>query len=168
MRKLLSLVALLWLTGCGFQPVYGTFAPHFDPSGRMNSIAVAPIANRDGQILRNHLIDRLYLHGAPQTPRYQLKITLADDTIDLGIRKDAIATRAQRRQYADWVLVDTKTSQRIMSARSRSIVSYNIIDSAFATRVTSEDAQRRALEEIGDDITSRIGLFLSQHETVNP
>src|SRR5690242_7641602 len=67
---------LLALAGCGFRPLYGTRAadPYVGPE--MGGIYISPLPDRDGQLVRNALLDRIDPKGEPQQPRYRLDIKL--------------------------------------------------------------------------------------------
>ena len=79
MRKssfLLAMVlSLTLITGCGFSPVYGKKSLGGDAvPAALRTIEVETIPDREGQFLRNELIDRFYLSGAPINPAYKLYI----------------------------------------------------------------------------------------------
>ena len=74
MKLILALIAL-FVSACGFHPVYGV--NNTPPSGLKKNwpkrkSAASP--DREGQYLRNALIDRFYREGRPANPRYSLDI----------------------------------------------------------------------------------------------
>lgn len=163
-RALVLALGLGLLSACGFQPVYGTRSldTGVAPGVALTNVAVDPIPDREGQVLRNKLIDRMYVEGRPADPAYRLSIRLTAQEEDLGIRQDATATRARLRLVASYELIDTKTGQPVYRSFSRSIVSYNLLEAQYATLVSEQDAYERALTEVAEDIRTRIALFFAR------
>ncbi len=161
-------LALPGLGGCGFKPVYGTassaaVAPE-GSAAALSNVSVDIIPDRTGQVLRNLLIDRFYQDGRPQQPAYRLAVGLTAAREDLGIRKDATATRARLRLVADYQLIDVRTGQTLYRTFSRSIVSFNLLEAQYATLVAEEDAYDRALTELAEDIRTRLALYFQREK----
>lgn len=173
MIKLIQLSILLGLTtafvtGCGFEPMYGQSSATKAPSSRattvstqLSDIAVDIIPDREGQILRNHLIDRLYRSGYPDTPIATLKVSkIAEARTELDLTKSSDATRAQLRLTATMKLSDPNGT--ILLTRSvQSVTSFNILGSEFATRVTEEAARESALSDLARQIELNLSLYYS-------
>ena len=62
-----SVSAALFLSGCGFSPLYATAGGTGQGSvaDYLDTVAIGSIPDESGQYLRNALIDRLYRHGRP-------------------------------------------------------------------------------------------------------
>lgn len=150
------------LGACGFKPVYGT-ASHDSAVGvALANVQIDPITDRNGQVLRNNLIDRFYTDGRPANARYRLAVALAATEEELGIQKDATATRARLRLQASYELIEISTGQVVYRTFSRSIVSFNLLDSQFAVLATRQDAYDRGLTELADDIRTRLSLYFAR------
>ena len=63
---------------------------------------------------------------------------------------------------AKFELTDAETEESLLSGTIRSINSYDILDSDFATLSAESDARRRAALDLATEIKSRLGIFLSQ------
>ncbi len=153
------------LSACGFRPVYGTGAASVGgkaAAAELANVAIDPIPERSGQVLRNLLIDRMYAEGRPGNPAWRLRVGLSSVEEDLGIRKDATATRARLRLTANYELVDTGTNQVVYRSFSRSIVSYNLLEEQYATLVAEQDAYDRGLNELAEDIRTRLALYFAR------
>lgn len=163
----LAALALLGpaLSGCGFRPVYGSYSAAAVSGAELGQVAIEPIGERNGQVLRNLLIDRFYADGRPASPSHRLLIRLAATEEDLGIRRDATATRARIRLVADYELVDGTTGQTVYRSFSRAVVSYNLLEAQYATLVAEQDAYERGLTELAEDIRTRIALFFTRDPT---
>jgi LPS-assembly lipoprotein len=157
-------LALLLLAGCGFRPLYGdaSIVRVRDEPGAigLSEVQIETIPNRRGQELRNRLIDRFYGDGRPVAPNYLLTVTLASSLTKLGIQKDASATRAQLTMTATYKLTDARTRGLVDGGTSKSTVSYNILIGQFATLAAENDAYERAIQDVSDDLTTRIALAL--------
>ena len=150
------------LGACGFKPVYGNAGHSQDVGAALANVQIDPIAERNGQVLRNNLIDRFYSEGRPGSPKYRLALSLAATEEALGIQKDATATRARLRLQASYELVDIASGQVVYRTFSRSVVSFNLVDSQFAVLATRQDAYDRGLTELADDIRTRLSLFFAR------
>ncbi|OYQ35171.1 hypothetical protein CHU95_08010 [Niveispirillum lacus] len=150
------------LGGCGFKPVYGTASQGSAVGAALANVQIDPIVDRNGQVLRNNLIDRFYTDGRPSSARYRLAVALAATEEELGIQQDATATRARLRLQASYELIEISTGQVVYRTFSRSIVSFNLLDSQFAVLATRQDAYDRGLTELADDIRTRLSLYFAR------
>lgn len=165
LRGLLVPVAILGtllLGGCGFQPLYGERGIGAGAAEKLETVDIAPIPDREGQKLRNLLIDRFYTTSRPAQTRYRLDASLNVVEQKLALQKDASAVRAQLLVNAPYRLVDTSNGQVVFQANSRSMISYNVLEQHYAGVLTVENAYDRALTEISGDIASRVAMFLGR------
>ena len=158
----IAIAALVLLSGCGFEPLHGRQQSGAEPSSALRQIAVPPISERLGQLLRIELTNRLTPNGPPRAPFYVLAVKVTEGTQNLAVRKDATATRANLIITATYTLKDTQTNESLLTGRVRSINSYNILDADFATLGAESDARRRAARDLATEIRSRLGIFLAR------
>ena len=159
---LVGLTSLL-LSGCGFKPMYGTQSRlnHSPISYQMSQIAIDIIPDREGQMLRNALIDRLYTSGYPSSPVATLKISKIEEVRnELDLTKSSDATRAQLRVTSTMTLTD-KSGNVILSRPIKTITSFNILGSEFASRVTEESARQSAIQDLARQIELNLSLYYS-------
>lgn len=152
------------LGACGFTPVYGTASQQGHVGAALANVQIDPIGDRNGQILRNNLIDRFYTDGRPADPRYRLAVSVSAMEEELGIQKDATATRARLRLQASYELIDTHNGQVVYRTFSRSVISFNLLDSQFAVLASRQDAYDRGLTELADDIRTRLALYFAREQ----
>ena len=163
------MAAVLLLAACDFQPLYGRGGEgNVDTSARLAAVGIDFIADRPGQLLRNELLDRITPRGAPADPRYRLTVTLSESRQNLAVRRDATATRARLTLSAAFRLLDTNNGLELLSGSTRSINSYNISSSDFGTISAEADARRRGAQDLAEDITARVAIFLQQIELSGP
>lgn len=151
------------LSACGFHPLYKDDGGR-EASAELAAVHIMNIPDRNGQILHNYLLDRINPQGRPADPRYVLEIKLVETKSNLGIIKDSSATLAQIANVATYTVRDLKTKAPLQSGRSRSVTSYNIVQSDFATLAAEKDARERSLRELAEDITTKIAVFLSSRK----
>ncbi|MEM7223037.1 MAG: LPS assembly lipoprotein LptE [Pseudomonadota bacterium] len=164
---LACLIALPLLAACGFEPLHKPAAKGDPaPAQSLAQIQIRPVEGRIGQQLHNMLRDRLNPSGQPVSPEYYLVIGLRRTTTDLGIREDETATRANLRLTATYNLVSAEDNEVLLNGSSFSVNSYNILDLevSYATTVAEEDAIRRGLREISDNIQLRLSTYFAEAE----
>lgn len=154
-----ALLLPLFLSACGFTPMYGGK----DNVARLAShsnIEIANIPDREGQYLRNELIDRLYLDGRPAETDYLLSVApLRIVTTNLGIRKDATATRAIANIDTVMRLVEKRTGAVLLERPVRVTGGYNLLDNQFATLVSRRSVHDDMLGELADHVMTELGLY---------
>ncbi len=164
---LMGLTATL-MTGCGFEPLYGSKAENQagaqNPSsvvGKMSQVDIALIPDKSGQLLRNHLIDRLYQSGYPSNSTATLHIDkITEARTDLDLTKSSDATLAQLRMTTNMVLTDDK-GNKVLERTLQTIASFNVLGSEFATRVTEEAARESAINDLARQIELNLSLYYS-------
>ena len=170
MKKLLFIAsACFYLSACGFEPVYGTYTKNVREGQesvqvQLAQVGIGQIPDREGQFLRNALIDRFYRDGRPQEVRYTLQIEPIDErTVDLDITKNSDATRAQLHLKIVMNLVDDNTGEAVLTRNLRSIASYNVLTSEFSTRVSAQNTRENALNDLARQIELQTSLYLRRN-----
>ena len=149
------------LFGCGFQPIYklsdeGTF--FIDEE--LAAIEIALIPDREGQILRNHLISLLNARGETK-PRYRLQVSLTNASRPLAVGIDAIAARANVTTVAEFALIQLSDERIVYQDRVRSEKSVTIgkgVKAAYQRTSVRADALQRTLVQVGNQIASRLAV----------
>lgn len=155
-----ALLALGMLASCGFEPLY---ARHESGStvADMAATKIDRIEDRVGQQLRNFLLDRLNPRGRPAKNLYTLSVKLTEIRQDLAIRKDETATRANLIMSATYDLVEIESGDRLLHAISTVTTSFNIVKSDFGTISAENDARRRGVREISDEVRHRLAVYFN-------
>jgi LPS-assembly lipoprotein len=155
MMRLIALVFLLCLAGCGLRPLYsgggnGTVAR------TLQGIDVAPIeGGKSGWLMRTALNDRLGSEGPKQ---YRLEVELDDQIEGFGVRSDDVVTRERRRLRARYRLVDT-AGKTVLDATAGSDVGIDVVSSEYATIAAENTALERLSGIVADQIVARIALY---------
>lgn len=155
---------LLSAAGCGFRPLYGTAGPDAGAAAtRLDAVSIGNIPNREGQYLRNALIDRFYRSGEPADPAYILTVAPVRERLtDLDITKSSDATRGQLRLETHIRLSDGPTGNPLLSRDLTAITSYNILNSRFTTRVAEDNARLNALDDLARQIEAQLALYFQR------
>ncbi|MDR3424088.1 MAG: LPS assembly lipoprotein LptE [Alphaproteobacteria bacterium] len=160
------LFSFLLLAACGFHPVYGArdASSNSPVALDLNNIAIDNIPDRNGQMLRNDLIDRLYGKNRPLRPAFTLKVKLRNSEEDLGILANATATRSLLNMYGDYTLEDAKGKQ-LLSGSAHSVASFDRLDEMYGTVAARQDAYERTLHEVSEQIVNRLSLYFSEQNS---
>lgn len=166
MKKLLLLtLSSTLLSSCGFTPMYGehSVSNRADVKQGFSQIEIDNIPNREGQFLRNELIDRLNMRGHSDAPRYQLSFSQIGITIrELDLTKDSEATRSQLTANTMMRLIDKANGNVVLTRSLKSISSYNILQSNFATRVTESNAEETAIKDLARQAEQQLALYFNR------
>lgn len=160
--------AALALSGCGYRPVYGEQSAAVSSEGArasLGSVKVVGIADRRGQLLRNYLMDRMTPRGEPAAPRYLLSVTTSEGRRITSTRPDGTGTRADLVVAARFTLRDATSDLIVFSDRSESTATYNLLTARYATVSSEDEARRRAMELLADQIALQVALFLNRRHT---
>ncbi len=167
-RPVLCVAVLLALSACGFQPLYQKHPAGGAIGDDLGRIKVANIKtekrenDRLAQKFHNLLLDRFNPEGRPRQPTHTLFITMGVGKEETGIQITDDATRARLTVSASFVLRATAGNEEVLAGSERSVNSYNIVDSEFATLSAEADASDRAIRELSDAIKLRVGVYLSR------
>ena len=163
--KIPSILCICFLlTACGFQPLY---MPVQETNRVAVPIKIATIQDRDGQVLRNYLVDLLTPEGPPQKPLYILEIALTDVITDIGVNKDESTNRKNATTTAALTLRDAKTYKVVYTHTAKAINSFSVISENYFSDLTTEEyAKKEALRLLAEKISLLMVTFLdSQCET---
>jgi LPS-assembly lipoprotein len=168
------LALTLSLAACGFEPMYGTHSQAAQAvDTALPNIEIANIPDRDGQYLRNLLMDRLYTSGRPEAAPYTLTFSkLTENITNIGIQKDATATRAQIQITTHMELVDKNTGKAVLQRDLKTVGAYNLLDDQLSTLMSQQNITDSILQEMRDDAVTELGLYFRRKSmgqpTINP
>ncbi|MGE5503326.1 MAG: LPS assembly lipoprotein LptE [Actinomycetota bacterium] len=162
---MLAAVLALGPAGCGFRPLYGQAGTNAQSSGLradLSAVRIKPIADREGQMLRNGLLTRLTPQGEPADARYELAVVLMSSESGQGYRKDALATLGQLRVDAIYTLTELNSENpRSFGSRQSTTAYFDYIGPRYATVAMERDAWQRAIDDLADHIANNVSMVLS-------
>ena len=151
-----ALALTLALSACNLAPVYsgGSNSP---ASALLAATEIAPMADRQGFLVRQALLDRF--GTAVANPRYRLEIALDDQIVAFGVRGDNSAARERRTLRARYRLVDIASNAVLLDATAGSDVGIDRVSSNYAVVAAETTALERLSSEVASQITARLALF---------
>ncbi len=167
MKKYLTLLFIVLLGACGFEPMHGNIFDNnnIDIRAELSQIEISNIPNREGQFLRNALTDRFYNNGRPTNPKYRLDITpIVENTYNLDITIRADVTRKQLSLSTKMLLIDNDSGKILLERPLKSSASYNVLISEFATRVSKNNTRENVLDDLARQAELQISLYLKRNE----
>ena len=157
---LASLLVLAGLAAC--TPVHAGRGPE------LAAVRVASIPDREGVILRHHLLERLSPDGRAVEARWRLRVVLREERRDFSLLLDETASRARLRLHAAWRLEPLAVEggeggenaaggasggeDGVLAGTARASVAYDVVGSAFATEIAAEAARDAALERLAEEL----------------
>lgn len=157
-------LALMAASGCGFRPLYGERSAASVTAPELAAIQIDTITNREGQLVRNSLLDKMQPRGAAAKPLYRLTVGVGVARESLGVRTDETATRGSLTMTASYSLIELANGKQVMSGNSRAVSSYNVLDSDFANVISENDAIRRTAVDLSEEIKTRVAIYLSSRK----
>ena len=151
-------LSLVLLGACAVEPLYGARAGK-GRGGGVAAIEIAPIKDRVGHIVRNHLIDSLTPRGQPTHPDYRLTLSVEQQETPLLIQLDDHATRFNLTLRARLSLAD-RTGAVVYRDTAQATGSFNVVESGFATVTAERDAAAEAAQVLSEEILTLILLYL--------
>lgn len=156
------LFLLASLAGCGLQPMYAGGSSGEVARG-LAGVEVAPIAGREGWLVRNALLDRLSPNGTQSAPVYRLEIVLDDQLEGLGLLTDDTIGRERRTLRARYQLVDIASGNVLIDASAGSDAGIDVVSSEYATIAAENTALENLAREVADQIMVRLTRTLREN-----
>lgn len=150
LNRRLFLLTPLALVACGFTPAYGPGGP---AAGLQNSIRIADPADKNGFDLVERLEERL---GRPKAERFDLTYNIKTTATGVGITPDNAITRYNLNGEIVWALTGRTSGARVTGGTVKSFTSYSATGSTVASLAAHEDAARRLMRILADQITARL------------
>lgn len=156
--SLCLLFLCFFITACGFHPLH---IPIRGSSHVAVPVKIATIQDREGQILRNYLVDLLTPEGAPQCPQYILEISLVDVVTDIGVNIDETTSRKNVTATATINLRDSKTNSVVYTHTAIAINSFAVISENYFSDLVSEDyGKKEAFRLLAEKITLLLVTYI--------
>ncbi len=160
-KSILSVCFCLLLTACGFHPLYTSSDPNCSVS---YPLKIATISDRNGQILRNYLVDLLIPAGAPSKPKYTLEIKLTETIFNTGILRDETTSRKQATLTANILLRDC-CCKIVYTHCTNSINSFAVLSqNYYSDSIAEEYAKKEALRVLAEKIKLLVSAYLDGYD----
>jgi len=165
-RKFLLLAvlsALIPLSGCGYTPLYGSMDHDSKVTEAMQQVSVPTIGGGlVGLDVRNELLDSLGIEGSPIHPAQRLEVTVTPGLAGLLVQPDAAITRYNYTLVGSYKLVDSSSGKVLTQGSVYGESAYNVVASQYATVVARRDAEKRAAQNVSEEIATRVAVYFKQ------
>ncbi len=156
LRKLITISIVLFISACGFTPVYKTMGENSTNAASLAAVKVESTHDLIGQFYSNKLTDLLNPSAMQVEPKYRIQTTLRKNKIPFAIQQDRTITRYKLVLEADYKLVNIDDGKIIDEGSLRREGGYDKVDSDYATYVSDEDTTMRIVKELAEDTRIRI------------
>lgn len=146
--------ALLAISGCTFQPLYGS-ADYSNGQGSyaLSQVSVANVDTRVGQQVRNHLIFLLQGGRDNNETRYLVRLrVVSNDQRFTSVQRVRDRTAGNVTVRVSYELRDKFTYTRIADGNRVAVASYDRTEQSFANSRAVRDAENRAAKEAAEQV----------------
>ena len=155
-RLFFCFIVFFIFTSCGYEPIY---SKNPNTNKELLSISVQNIKNRPGQILRNTLLNKLNPERERVITKYRLIVEISESKSSLAYRRDMSATRTDLKITANYLLKDIKNGEILLKQEAKSIASFDVVESVYATLIAEKDVREKNLKVISNDIYTNLVIF---------
>jgi len=155
-RLFFCFIVFFIFTSCGYEPIHSKNA---NTNKELLSISVQNIKNRPGQILRNTLLNQLNPERERVITKYRLIVEISESKTSLAYRRDMSATRTDLKVTANYLLKDIKNGEILLKQEAKSISSFDVVESVYATLIAEKDVREKNLKVISNDIYTNLVIF---------
>jgi len=171
--KALLLLAVLALgpAGCGFTPVYSR-VPGSTANAQARELASVRILgvdnpvgidDREGVVLRQHLIHALNPAGEPGNPLYYLQIDLKSEIQGQAQSSDGNATIGRMYVRAGYRLIEIQNNKVLFSSNTQAYGSFRLSGPRYGSVAAERAANETATELIAEDIRASLVAWFANH-----
>ena len=154
-------VALLFLSACGFQPVYGKKATQQAASFPDVEVVFNSRIKEDRDF-QFALQTRLNPDGREASPLYRLEPQLIISEAAIDVARDGTVSRYNLSLDSAYVLYRIRDNAVMAKGSIRQVSSYsNIVGAYYSTYIAKEDAIKRGLVELAEMYRQRLTPLLS-------
>jgi LPS-assembly lipoprotein len=158
----MAVVAALGLSGCGFQPLYGTTASGSKLAAAMAAVDVTPIPGRVGQRVRNELIfENTGGSGEAAHALYKLNIVVKESVSNELVQISGNPRTQVYELDATFKLIG-QGGRVLLEGKATSRAPYERFQTIFSNVRARYDAENRAARTVAESIKVRIASYLSQ------
>ena len=150
----LALLAVAALAGCGFHPLYSRSSGDPRIAPEMASVYVSPIADREGQLVRNALLGRLNASGES---RYRLEVTVIESESPVLLQSDQTASIDDVSYNASFTLYEGTTV--LTKGTASRTLSFDFLNQQYSNISARSFIERRAAEEIATQIRDTLATY---------
>ena len=147
------------LSGCGFEPAYGTSG---SAAVLRNAVEVSANGGRAGYLMTRELEDRL---GRASDPRYHLAYGIEVTESAVAISRLNLITRYNMLGAVTYSLSDKATGEVLTSGKVDNFTSFAATDTTVAREAARRAAMERIVVILADQVVARLVAAADSFET---
>ncbi len=160
-RSCIAIFAVLFLSACQFQPLYGERTP--GQGGGLEQVGVASVDSRVGQQVRNHLLFLLNGGFASSEKTHEARLRVSyNNILSASLPSVADSTAGTVTVNVSYDLVDLATNEIIASGSRDATASYDRTGQVLANNRATRDAENRAAKEAAEVLRLAIASHISK------
>ena len=170
-RFALCVILTIGMAGCGFRPLYGPSSAALAVNEDLAAIRVSVISSdratltgttdRLNQQLHFALAEKLHGGRPKAVADYSLTVSTTLTSSEIGIRRDATATRARVTLGTTFALSLRAGAESLFVGRAKSIAGYDLLEANYASTIAERDAAAQATREVADQIAAELAAYFS-------
>jgi LPS-assembly lipoprotein len=153
---IMALAAVLFLSACTVQPVYGPTASGASVTQTLRAIAIEPVDTRVAQVVRNRLVFYFTGGGEAANPQYRMTLRVTSSETALGISREGSAPVYSVSVTASYAVYKIGSDEIVLRETARGTASYDRYSQNFANIRAKRDAENRAAEVAAREIRLRV------------
>jgi LPS-assembly lipoprotein len=164
--RVFGALSLALLAGaCGFHPLY---LPSAHTQAGLSQIYVDIVPNRNGQLFRQALQERLEGSDSDPQQHYVLSVSYAVSSQGIGIEADNASTRNRFIGTANWTLHKPGFGgEKITSGTARTVDGNDVIVAQFFySDLNAETVNKRIGEALADKIVQELAIYFRAHPSL--
>lgn len=160
-RSAIALLAVLFLSACQFQPLYGERTP--GEGGGLEQVGVGSADNRVGQQVRNQLLFLLNGGFASSQKTHEAKLRVSyNNVLSAALPGVADTTAGTVTVRVSYDLIDLKTGETVTSGSRDAAASYDRTGQVLSNNRATRDAENRAAKEVAEALRLAIASDISR------
>ncbi len=160
-RFSITILAVLLLSACQFQPLYGDRTP--GQGGGLEQVGVASVDSRVAQQVRNHLLFLMHGGFASGEKTHEARLIVSYNNVQSaalpGVSDTTAGTVTVRVTYD---LIDLKTNESVNRSTRSASASYDRTGQVLANNRATRDAENRAAKEAAEALRLAIASDISR------
>lgn len=153
----------LFLSACGFTPLYSTNAAGEGVASELASIVVRTANQGESQDLQLALSDLLRNDGS-YASKYSVSLTSKLIIRNVAIQQDTSVTRKNLSLTSTYSLIDLENDSVLFESEATAIAAYNRVGSEFANIIAERDAHERASTQVAEQIRTELAVFFERQK----
>ena len=162
LQRSTALLILVWLTACGFEPLYGEQSSA--DARWLSSVQLPEAEDRFAQLLHAAIEDAINPKGARAAPLFRLNPTIQTQEYPFATNLDGSVSRYVINIVSTYELVRIADNKVVASGHMKRTTSYNVSDDDdYATFIARQDAQERAMEGLAEQYRFKLRSYFHRY-----